>query len=93
MSGPAYEPLESLPPARKALVATLLSYGVERADTEELLADHLSELAEQLRDAVDELGEVLDAFPEEFRRGMHFAANILDPNDGRGVPPERGGRG
>jgi predicted Zn-dependent protease with MMP-like domain len=93
VTGPAYEPLESLPPARKKFVALLLGYGVERAEVEELLADHLSDLAEALRDAVDELAVELSAFPEEFRKGMHFAANILDPNDGRGVPPERGGRG
>jgi hypothetical protein len=93
MSGPTYEPLESLPPARRKLVATLLGYGTARVDAEELLADFTDELAEQLRDEVDELAADPNAFPERFREGMHFAANILDPNDGRGVPPERGGRG
>src|SRR5438309_2301627 len=86
MSGPAYEPLESLPPARKKLIATLLGYGMERPDAEELLADVEAERAEQLRDEAD--GE-----EAEFRPGLHLAANLLDPHDGRGVPPERGGRG
>lgn len=93
MSGPAYEPLESLPPARRKLVAALLGLGVERADAEELLEDFEAELAEWIRDQVDELGADPNAFSVEFRHGGYFVANCLDPHDGRGVPPERGGRG
>ncbi|WP_220294237.1 hypothetical protein [Streptomyces sp. MBT84] len=81
-----FDPLESLPPARRKLIVTLLGYGVERPDAEELLEDVEAELAEQLRDEADCEGA-------EFRPGLHLAANLLDPNDGRGVPPERGGRG
>jgi hypothetical protein len=86
MNGPAYDPLESLPPARRKLIAALFGHGMERQDVEELLADFEAELAEQLRDQADDEGP-------EFRRGLHLAANLLDPNDGWGVPPERGGRG
>jgi hypothetical protein len=52
-----------------------------------------AELAEWLRDEVEELSADPAAFSREFRDGIHFAANLLDPHDGRGVPPERGGRG
>lgn len=86
MSPAQYEPLESLPPARRKLVAALLGYGMERPDAEELLENLEAELAEQLRDEADE-------WDAEFRPGLHLAANLLDPHDGRGVPPERGGRG
>lgn len=86
MSGPVYDPLESLPPARKKLIAALLGHGMERSDAEELLENLEAELAEQLRDEAD--GE-----EAEFRPGLHLAANLLDPHDGWGVPPERGGRG
>jgi hypothetical protein len=34
MSVSGYEPLESLPPARKRLIAVLLGHGVERLDVE-----------------------------------------------------------
>ncbi|SFY52067.1 hypothetical protein [Streptomyces sp. F-1] len=93
MNGPLYDPLESLPAARKKLIAAFLGHGMERADAEELLADYEAELAEQLRDEVDEMAADPAAFPKAFREGMHFAANLLDPHDGWGVPPERGGRG
>ncbi|WP_406418021.1 hypothetical protein [Streptomyces sp. NBC_01614] len=86
MSVSGYEPLESLPPARKRLIAALLGQGMERPDVEELLESFEAELADWLRDEVD-------VAPREFRDGMYFAANCLDPHDGRGVPPERGGRG
>lgn len=86
MNGLVYDPLESLPPARKKLIAALLGHGMERQDVEELLADVEAELAEQLRDEADEESA-------EFRPGLHLAANLLDPHDGHGVPPERGGRG
>ncbi|MEU6520466.1 hypothetical protein [Streptomyces sp. NPDC046978] len=93
MSGSAYEPLESLPPARRAIVGALLGHGVERSEVEELLQSFEAELADWLRDEVDELKADPQAFSREFRDGMHFAANCLDPYDGRGAPPERGGRG
>ncbi|WP_435279312.1 hypothetical protein [Streptomyces sp. 1222.5] len=95
MNGPAYAPLQSLPPARKQLVAALLGYGMERSDIEELLENVEAEQAEWIRDQVDELdtlGVGPMSFSREFRAGMYFAANCLDPHDGRGVPPERGGR-
>lgn len=81
-----FEPLESLSPARQKLIATLLGHGVERPDIEELLADYEGELAEQLRDEADDEDAA-------HRPGLHLAANLLDPHDGWGVPPERGGRG
>ncbi|MDT0387834.1 hypothetical protein [Streptomyces dubilierae] len=81
-----FEPLESLPPARKRLIAALLGQGEERPDAEELLENFEAELADQLRAEADE-GSA------EFRPGLHLAANLLDPHDGHGVPPERGGRG
>lgn len=93
MSMSGFEPLESLPPARKRLIAALLAHGVERPDIEELLESFEAELADWLRSEVDEIGADPSAFSREFRDGMYFAANCLDPNDGRGVPPERGGRG
>ena len=93
MSVSGYEPLESLPPARKELIAALLGYGMERSDVEELLANLEAELADWIRDQTDELGGPRTTFSREFRDGMYFAANCLDPLDGRGVPPERGGRG
>jgi hypothetical protein len=93
MSASGYEPLESLPPARKRLIAALLGHGMERPDVEELLEAFEAELADWLRDEVDEMSAAPTAFSREFRNGMHFAANLLDPHDGRGVPPERGGRG
>lgn len=86
MSAPDFESLESLPPARKKLIATLLGHGMEQSDAEELLADVEAELAEQLRDEADDE-------EAEYRPGLHLAANLLDPHDGWGVPPERGGRG
>lgn len=86
MSAAGYEPLESLPPARRAIVAALLGHGEDRQDAEELLADYEGELAEQLRDEAEDEGA-------EFIPGLHLAANLLDPHDGHGVPPERGGRG
>jgi hypothetical protein len=86
VSASPFEALESLPPARRELVATLLGHGVERPAAEELLENLEAELAEQLRDEAD--GE-----EPEYRPGLHLAANLLDPHDGRGVPPERGGRG
>jgi hypothetical protein len=66
---------------------------VERLDAEELLENFEAELADGLRDEVDEMSADPTAFSREFRDGMHFAANLLDPHDGHGVPPERGGRG
>ncbi|MFE2073705.1 hypothetical protein [Streptomyces misionensis] len=86
MRASSHEPLESLPPARKKLIATLLGYGVERSDAEELLANVEGELADQLRDEAEDE----DA---EYVPGLHLAANLLDPLDGWGTPPERGGRG
>ncbi|GAA3855180.1 hypothetical protein ACFYYI_09980 [Streptomyces sp. NPDC002387] len=93
MSGPACEPLESLPPARRAIVGTLLGHGAERSEVEELLQSFEAELADWLRDQADEVGAASKSFSREFRDGMHFVANCLDLYDGRGVPPERGGRG
>ncbi|MFI2632614.1 hypothetical protein ACH5A2_19780 [Streptomyces collinus] len=86
MSVSGYEPLESLPPARKRLIAALLGYGAERPEVEELLEGFEAELADWLRDEADEESA-------EFRPGLHLAANLLDPLDGWGTPPERGGRG
>lgn len=92
MSGPAYDPLESLPPARRKLVAALLGFGMERSDVEELLESFDAELADWIRDQADEVSGP-KGFSREFLNGIYFAANCLDPYDGRGVPPERGGRG
>ncbi|MGW9029903.1 hypothetical protein ACWGQ5_38530 [Streptomyces sp. NPDC055722] len=57
MSAPGFEPLESLPPARRRIAAALFTHGWERADIEEALDCLASELAEEIRKERDAMRE------------------------------------
>lgn len=88
MSGAAYEPLESLPQARKRITAVLLTHGWERVDIEEMIADYASELAKVIRD--ERKSMEAEAIPEHAHllEGMTYAADTIDPHSVSPVRPD-----
>lgn len=80
MSAPAFEPLESLRPARKRITAELLSHGWERVDIEEALDRFASELADEIREERDHVREEMKGGLNTYDLDtMSYAANIIDP--------------
>lgn len=79
-----FEPLESLPRARRQIVAALLTHGWERFEIEDMLANFSGELAEEIRNERDRMHaestqDALDA--------MSYAANLIDPQGHEGERP------
>lgn len=89
MSAAAFEPLESLPPARKAIVAALLTHGWERYDIEGMIDDFAHELAEEIREERDAMREENKgpriAITEDSLATMTYAANLIDPQGHEGT--------
>jgi len=79
-----FEPLESLPPARKRIVATLLTHGWERFDIEDALGDFAHELAEEIRGERDRMR---DEATQDALNAMSYAANLIDPQGREGTRP------
>jgi hypothetical protein len=92
MSAAAFEPLESLPPARRRIVAALLTHGWERPDIEEMLADFAHELAGEIREERDAMREEKKdpriAITEDSLGGMDYAASLIDPYHAGPVRPD-----
>ena len=91
MSGASYEPLESLPQARKRITAVLLTHGWERVDIEEMLADFAHELAGEIRNERDQMrAEAADprvGIKPDTLDAMSYAATLIDPySEGEPAP-------
>lgn len=80
----SFEPLESLPPARRRIVAVLLTHGWERSDIEDMLADFAHELAEEIREERDRMR---DESTQDALDAMSYAANLIDPQGHEGERP------
>ncbi|MFB6937570.1 hypothetical protein [Streptomyces chartreusis] len=92
MSSAGFEPLESLPPARRKIAAALLAQGTDRSDIEEMLADYAHELAEEIREERDHIREEKKdprvGITQEALDWMSYAANLIDPQGHEGVRPD-----
>jgi hypothetical protein len=77
MSLSRFDPLESLPPARKRIAALLLGQGLDRFDVEMMLADFADELAQEIRDERNRIIAERVATPD-YIRGLSYAASLID---------------
>ncbi|WP_439947191.1 hypothetical protein [Streptomyces sp. BBFR109] len=92
MSTPGFEPLESLPSARRKIAAALLGHGWERSDVEEMLADYAHELADEIRKERDAMREETKNPRIGITRAdletLSYAATLIDPYHEGPVRPD-----